>query len=209
MTCDNLFSDHTLLNMMTPKSRHFLAFLISLISAPSFAHDAQPSATYLGNEGLLILGETSKVLFDPFFHNDYGAYQLVPEATRTAMFEGTAPYDGVNAIFISHAHEDHFSAPDLQRYMKAHPDVHLYAPKQAVDALMALKGYQPETDRITAVDLAYQDPPQAFHSDSLQVDVVRIPPCGVARPSGCVKSGVSGHTGSTCYGDAYGRCRSQ
>ena len=42
------------------------------------AHEKHATATYLANEAVLILVAEHKVLFDPFFHNDYGTYQLVP-----------------------------------------------------------------------------------------------------------------------------------
>jgi len=42
------------------------------------AHEKHATATYLANEAVLISVAEHKVLFDPFFHNDYGTYQLVP-----------------------------------------------------------------------------------------------------------------------------------
>ena len=88
-----------------------------------YADQAKPdvkvaaSATYLGNEAVMIESGSHKILFDPFFHNDYNTYQLVPEAIRKAIFNGEKPYDAIDIVFISHAHEDHFSAKDMLKFL--------------------------------------------------------------------------------------------
>ena len=44
-----------------------------------FTHsDDQGSATYLGNEAVMVSLDDTKIIFDPFFHNNFGVYQLVP-----------------------------------------------------------------------------------------------------------------------------------
>ncbi len=135
-------------------------------------------ATYLGNEGVMITGNGKKILFDPFFHNDYGYYQLVPERIRQAMFKGEKPYDNIDVVFISHAHGDHFAAEDLQQFMQAQPKVKLVAPKQAVDKLAALKMTKGLMNRVTAVALKYGDKPWSYTIDNLLIEAVRIPHSG-------------------------------
>ena len=85
------------------------------VSAEQVKQEAKVAAsvTYLGNEAVMIESGSHKILFDPFFHNDYNTYQLVPEAIRNAIFNGEKPYDAIDIVFISHAHEDHFSAKDM------------------------------------------------------------------------------------------------
>lgn len=131
--------------------------------------------TYLGNEGLLVQHGDSKVLFDPFFNNGFDTYQLVPEDIRKALFSGAPPYDGINAIFISHAHGDHFSANDTANYLQQHPETILIAPKQAIDKLDLPKGHQ---TTIVSIDLAYQDAPVYQTLGEIEFDAVRIPHAG-------------------------------
>jgi len=59
-------------------------------------------AHYLENAGVMIERGDTKILFDPFFRSDYGQYDLVPQEMEAALFAGSPPWDGIDAIFISH-----------------------------------------------------------------------------------------------------------
>ena len=144
----------------------------------AYGHDLSADATYLGNEGVMIDTGKTKILFDPFFHNDYKIYQLVPEDIREAMFKGTAPYDKINAIFISHAHQDHFSATDALKFLKAHSTTQLVAPKQAIDLLVQLPEADKVMSRVKPVSLNFGDQPVEFQFKDILVEAVRIPHAG-------------------------------
>jgi len=133
-------------------------------------------ATYLGNEGVMIESSGKKVLFDPFFHNVFNTYQAVPETIREAIFSNQAPYDNIDAIFISHAHGDHFSAHDLVKYLDLHPNTHLVASQQAINQLT--KDLMENTKQVHAIELAYQDAAQSDTVAGIKFDVVRIPHAG-------------------------------
>lgn len=164
----------------------------SLISSPLWAHSDHPPATaevdatsvkvtgacarYLGNEGVLIHSGASKILFDAFYNDSYGQYTLVPEQDRAALMAGSAPYDGIDALFVSHVHGDHFSAAPTLAYLQAHPEVDFYASQQVVDALIAA-GAEVK-DNWHAFKLAVGDPAQGLSVGNLTVDVVRIPHAG-------------------------------
>lgn len=132
--------------------------------------------TYLGNEALMVEHEGLKVLFDPFFHNTFNTYQAVPEPIRVALFNGVAPYNDIDAIFISHAHADHFSSGDITLFLKQHKESILIAPQQAIDSL----GLHDETisARLHAIELAYKDEPITQTLNGIRFDVVRIPHAG-------------------------------
>jgi len=91
-----------------------------------------------------VQGET-KVVFDPLFRNGYGQYQLLPKAMEEALFAGELPFDGIDAVFISHHHGDHFSPKDILRLLKAQPGIHLYAPIQAVNGMRKVADTQDKT----------------------------------------------------------------
>lgn len=135
-------------------------------------------ATYLANEGVMIASGEHKIVFDPFFHNDFGHYQLVPESIRTALFDGTAPYDNVKAVFVSHAHDDHFSATDMHKFLLKQSNVRLYAPQQAVDKLMTLKVDKKVLSRVTAVNIHYGAKPFVTTFGEITIEAVRIPHAG-------------------------------
>lgn len=179
----------------------FVYLIFILIPLQVIAHDKETTATYLANEGVMIAVGDVKVLFDPFFHNNYGTYQLVPEKIINAIMNNTAPYDNISAIFVSHAHGDHFAEQDMLAYMLKHPAVRLVAPAQAIAEMQKLAQFDNIKDRITGIDLAYKDKPISFELDvgkansandteinstetsgiaegSIQVDAVRIPHAG-------------------------------
>lgn len=154
-----------------------LSFLL-LLSFNGLAHDKHINATYLGNEGIMIQNGEVKVLFDPFFHNSYNHYQLVPEEIRLALFNNKPPYDQINVIFISHAHGDHFAADDMLKYLMKYPKTKLVAPKQAVDKLMALENSQAVKKQTTAIELKRGDQSKTIKLDKLLIEAVRIPHAG-------------------------------
>jgi len=51
------------------------------------------------------------------------------------MMSGQPPFDGVDAVFVSHAHGDHFAAGMMIAYLFANPEVELIAPEQALSKM--------------------------------------------------------------------------
>ena len=163
----------------------FLFALAALsLTGPALAHDAEAKAHYLGNEGVLIAHGDTKILFDAFYANSYGEYLLVPDAISAAMMAGDAPYDGVDAIFVSHVHGDHFTAAPAIAFLRAHENVHLYGSKQVRDAMISagIPEDDPLAARIHGYDLAPEDDAVVFNIGDIAVDVVAIPHAG-GRPT--------------------------
>lgn len=170
------------------QQRHSLIILtllaITLLASPAFAHDRSADhgcARYLGNEGILITSGDSKILFDALYAENYGQYALVPEATHQALIEGQPPYDGVDALFVSHVHGDHFSAAPTLEYLRAHPEVTFYASQQVIDVLREAAGDDLPEAPLKAFALNAGDPAQTVTAGSLDIDVVRIPHSGGER----------------------------
>ena len=150
-----------------------------LLSAVAVAHEAGGTVHYLANEGVMAVHGDDKVVFDPLFNEDFGQYQRLPDHMRAALLAGDAPFDGIDAVFISHYHDDHFDPEDMLSFLRNRDDVRLYAPQQAVDAMRALApGATDLFERVQAVDLAYGDAPAAFAMPGLRIGVVRIPHAG-------------------------------
>lgn len=157
----------------------FFLFGTAFAKAPESSTPVS-TAQYMANEGLMVVQGETKIVFDPLFRNSYGQYQLLPKHMEEALFAGEPPFDGIDAIFVSHYHGDHFSPADILRLLKAQPAIRLYAPSQAVKGLREVAGAEDEVvfDRVTAVELAYRDAPVALEMAGLLIEAVRIPHSG-------------------------------
>jgi len=135
-------------------------------------------AYYMANEGVMVSHGDTKIAFDPIFRNGFGQYLLLPAEMESALFAGEPPFDGLDAVFISHYHGDHFSAEDLLRLMEAHPQLQLFAPAQAVLEIRAVNDVANIMNRVNQVALEYQDAPVSLGIDGIDVEAVRIPHSG-------------------------------
>ncbi len=149
-------------------------------AATRAAAPATSTAQYLANASVLVTHGDTKVVFDPLFRNDFGQYALVPARMERALFDGAAPFDGLDAVFVSHYHEDHFSAVDVLRLLEARPGLRLFAPAQAVVGMREISAARlaAVAPRVHAIALAYQDAPVTLEQGSLVVEAVRIPHSG-------------------------------
>ncbi len=153
-------------------------FLSGIIFALFTAHANEAKLRYLGNEGVMVSEGNSKILFDPFFHNHYNTYTLVPDNIRQSLFAGSPPYHDIDILFISHAHEDHFNAQDVLSFLQKHKNSRLIAPQDAAGQVLFLNTSDELKTRITSIKLNYGDPPIQFKSGSITVEAVRIPHAG-------------------------------
>jgi len=143
-------------------------------------HDGGAQVTYLANEGILVSQGETKILFDPLFDESFGEYRLVPEPMLAALHAGEPPWDGVDVIFVSHHHADHFSPQGVLEFLRVHGDVHLYAPAQAVAALRTAAGdaYDALADRLHGVVPERGGSPQRMAMPGLLVEAISIPHAG-------------------------------
>lgn len=160
---------------------HKILFTVFLFLSSSLAlAQSMTNIRYLANEGVMVTHADTKILIDPLYQNSYDTYQLVPDAIRDAIFAGDAPYDSVDAVFVSHHHGDHFSAEDMLRLLKSQTDTRLYAPAQAVAAIRQVAGAADESifERVVGLDLDYGDSPVSIDAGALIIDAVHIPHSG-------------------------------
>lgn len=134
-------------------------------------------AKYLANAGVLISHGETKIVFDPLFDEDYGTYELVPADLERALFAGTPPFDGLDAVFVSHHHGDHFSPERMVALLKAHPDLQLFGPSQAIDSMPIDLTDTALRSRLQAVALDLDDKFTMLVGD-IEVNAVRIPHSG-------------------------------
>lgn len=174
------------------------------VTAPASAHDPA-DATFLGNEGILVARGDTKILFDAFYAESFdGQYTLVPDALEARMMKGEAPFDGVDAIFISHIHPDHFNSRKTIAYLRAHPNVRLYAGIDVVGAIRAADASSdPLMQRVTQVHAAPGSPPARFDVDGLAIEAFPIPHSGDGpTPNYAFRVTIDGATTVMHLGDA-------
>ncbi len=157
----------------------FAAFAVSLFPLYAAAHD-HATAHYIGNEGVMVERGDTKILFDAFYAESYGQYALVPSDISDAMTSGAAPFDGVDAIFISHVHGDHFSPEPAIAYMRAQTDVVMFAPEQVRDSLLeaGVDTGDPLMARVHAFALEPGDTGKTISHGAIDIDVVSVPHAG-------------------------------
>lgn len=120
-----------------------------------------------------------KFLFDPLYDNHFGSLAEMDDALAEAIISGAAPYDRVDAVFVSHAHGDHFSAQYLNQMMAAQPGLTVIAPKQAADAMRTHALWQEGfAARLTAVELENGAPAQRLSIAGAEVEAIRTPHAG-------------------------------
>lgn len=146
------------------------------------AHDPESRATYVGNAGILIEHGELKILFDAFYSQSFNNYLLVDKQTIEDMMAARPPYDGIDAVFVSHVHGDHFSPAPMLAYLRAQPDVQLYASSQVREVLSSeLDDSDPVLQRVMAVNLTPGEDAMQYVLDGIEIDVVAIPHSGGAR----------------------------
>ena len=145
------------------------------------AHDS--SARYIANEGLLAQSGDVKILFDPFQVSGFGTYQEPRSSDLADLMAGQSAFSGIDAVFISHAHQDHFSAPQMIAYLKAQSGVHLIAPQQALEMMQAEPNWDTAlTARMTILNMDYGDAPQSISLSGIEATAVRIAHAGWPAP---------------------------
>lgn len=150
------------------------------LCAPPFvaqAHDPETGrASAIANEGVMVEAGDTKILFDPLFQP--GLRPVMNDDFAQKIIDGIAPYDGVDAVFISHAHRDHFHADYVIRLLAAQPELRLFVPTQVSAMLEVHPGWKLEFDeRVESVDPAFGEA-MRYQLGSMRIDAVRVPHIG-------------------------------
>lgn len=107
-----------------------LVILISLTGS-TYAQ----TATYLGNEGILIEYQNSKVLIDGLFEDPSGRFEYLDSESITNIIEGQAPYNNIDLLLVTHAHLDHFNPSYTVEMLTKNPNTRLIGSPQVLDSI--------------------------------------------------------------------------
>ncbi|QUL37886.1 MBL fold metallo-hydrolase [Erythrobacter sp. JK5] len=140
-------------------------------------------ATSILNAGVAVhLGKTeapAKFLFDPLYDDHFGSLEPLDNALIERIVTGAPPYDNVAAVFVSHAHGDHFSATHLNRMLAAQPGLRLVAPAQAIEEMRRGEGWDPTfAVRIEAISLENGARAETFEIAGARIEAFRSPHAG-------------------------------
>ena len=143
------------------------------------ADDHHAQAHHIANAAVLISEGETKIMFDPLPLSGFGVYPETPQTHIAQMMAGEGNYAGIDAVFISHAHSDHFSAAAIIAYMNAQADVTLVAPLQALDMMKKDEAWDEALEgRMRIVDMEAGDAPQTITIGDITATAVRIPHAG-------------------------------
>ncbi|ANM31882.1 hypothetical protein ABI59_23440 [Acidobacteria bacterium Mor1] len=159
--------------------RVWIGLIGLLLALPAAAH-SHARATYLGNEGVLVTRGEVKVVFDAFYADGLGTYLVPSRQVVEGLLEGRAPYDGVDAVFVSHVHADHFAPASMLKFLRTKPEVSLYAPAQVVDALREHAGDAEVPGNLHPLDLKPGEE-RRFQQGGLEILAVPVPHAGGKR----------------------------
>lgn len=145
--------------------------------------------TYVANEGFLVETGDAKVLIDALFGNIKGNWCDQPgDSVRGMMINGTAPFDAIDAVLVTHKHSDHFDGSMVMSFLKNNRKAFLICPEQVDNALKRDAEYSIVADRIKSI------PAKSLFDTSLSVNGVNVRALRLNHGSYVVTDSVSGKT---------------
>ena len=104
--------------------------------------DATQDATplrYVANAGMLVSIEGASFLIDAPTREGITPDETSPADERTRLEEAKPPYDAVDAILITHWHEDHFSPEAAAAHLGRNPRAVFISSPEVVTRLRAAR----------------------------------------------------------------------
>ena len=116
--------------------------LAALHHVPLVAAFASSASTtdvrYVANSGMLVTASGRRFLIDAPIREGIAPYATSSAAERASLEGARAPYADVDAILITHWHEDHFSAEAVAAHLSSNPRAILVSSPEVVDRVRAV-----------------------------------------------------------------------
>ncbi|MTK54027.1 MBL fold metallo-hydrolase [Paludibacter sp.] len=118
---------------MLPIPRFLLPFLLlALVCFNAAGQSKSLNVTYIANEGFLLRSDHHKVLIDALFDESYGAFAVPDKAVLQNIQQSVAPFDSIDALFLTHYHKDHCNPVLINQYLDKHPATPLVTSKPSL-----------------------------------------------------------------------------
>jgi L-ascorbate metabolism protein UlaG (beta-lactamase superfamily) len=101
------------------------------------AQASGPEIHYVANSGMLVTVSGRRLLIDAPIRDGIAPYPISSPDERARLEGARAPYDNVDAILITHWHDDHFSAAAVAAHLQANPRALFVSSPQVVEQLLA------------------------------------------------------------------------
>ena len=109
-----------------------------LQGAPRHTPQDDLQLRYVANAGMLLSLEGRKFLIDAPIREGITPYATSPEHERRLLEAASPPYDNVDAILITHWHEDHFSAEAVAAHMSRNARAVFISSAEVVERIRAV-----------------------------------------------------------------------
>ena len=151
------------------KNRFLITLLITLQLSANATEKDSIIVTYIANCGFLIEMESTKIIIDGIFTNGFNRYETPDSSTLDLMLKGSAPFDDIDYVLITHKHADHFDSKTVSSFMINNIDSKLICPKQVDDELKKNnESYNLFSQRVIECT------PQTFISKKINLDALAI-----------------------------------
>jgi L-ascorbate metabolism protein UlaG (beta-lactamase superfamily) len=131
-----------------------------------------PALRYVANAGVLVTVEGRRFLIDAPIRDGIPPYATSPADERARLEGASAPYDGVDAILITHWHEDHFSPEAVAAHLTRNARAVLISSPEVVARVRAVAADLP-VERVRGI-LPAPGQAEAVTVGSVTVRVLRI-----------------------------------
>ena len=112
--------------------------LILVLLAAVSLQTAGPGVQYVANSGMLVTVSGRKFLIDAPIRDGIDPYATSSADERAKLEGARAPYDNVDAILITHWHDDHFSPEAVAAHLQANPRTMFVSSPQVAERLAAV-----------------------------------------------------------------------
>jgi L-ascorbate metabolism protein UlaG (beta-lactamase superfamily) len=112
--------------------------LLLLVAAAGIGSQTPPVIHYVANAGVLLQIDGAQFLIDAPIRDGIPPYATSDTADRERLERALPPYDRVDAILITHWHEDHFSAEAVAAHMTANTRAVLVSSAEVVQRVHAI-----------------------------------------------------------------------
>ncbi len=129
----SIHNSHVIPKIMKEIFLRMLFFMLLLIVCSNTSGQSKSlDVTYIANEGFLLQSDHHKMLIDALFDESYGVFAVPDKSVLQNIQQSVAPFDSIDALFLTHYHKDHCNPVLINQYLTKHPAVPLVTSKPSL-----------------------------------------------------------------------------